>query len=168
MSGSLMNEARTMRNAGPFRRTVNPKVRERSSPAVAAGFTLIELMIVVVIVGILAAIVYPSYQESVRKSRRAEAKTLLNDAAARQEQYFTQNKQYASTLAQLRMNATSPGRWYSLQEPTVDTSADGTNIGYTLQANPNNAQTSDTKCGSFTLTSTGVRDATGTLPGSCW
>lgn len=132
------------------------------------GFTLIELMVVVVIVAILAAIVYPSYQDSVRKSRRAEAKALLNDAAARQEQYFTQNKQYASTLTALGItNPDSPGGWYRLSAPAV-TTVGGQNVAYTLRADPRNAQTADTRCGSFTLTSTGVRGATGTAPTTCW
>lgn len=67
----------------------------------STGFTLIELMIVVAIVGILAAIAYPSYQEYVLRGNRSEAQALLNDAAARQERYYTQNNTYADTTAKL-------------------------------------------------------------------
>ena len=64
----------------------------------APGFTLIELMITVAVVGILAAIAYPSYQDSIRKSRRADAKSALLDAAHRQERFFTENNQYTNVL----------------------------------------------------------------------
>ncbi len=58
------------------------------------GFTLIELMIVVAVVGILAAVAYPSYQESVRKARRAEGRTALMEMLQQQERYMTQNNTY--------------------------------------------------------------------------
>ncbi|MFI3186333.1 MAG: prepilin-type N-terminal cleavage/methylation domain-containing protein, partial [Methylococcaceae bacterium] len=54
-----------------------------------AGFTLIELMVTVAIVGILAAIAYPSYQDSVRKSRRADASGALLGLANAMERHFT-------------------------------------------------------------------------------
>lgn len=59
------------------------------------GFTLIELMVVVAIVGILAAIGYPSYQTHIRKGNRASAQAFLMDAAQRQQQYFLDNRSYA-------------------------------------------------------------------------
>ena len=61
------------------------------------GFTLIELMVAVAIVGILAAIAIPSYQESMRKSRRADAQSALLSAANGMERYFTQNNTYCDT-----------------------------------------------------------------------
>lgn len=65
------------------------------------GFTLIELMVVVVIVGILAAIAYPSYQSYILKGNRASAQAFLMDAAQRQAQYFLDNRTYAPDLATL-------------------------------------------------------------------
>lgn len=59
-----------------------------------AGFTLVELMIVVAIVGILAAIAYPSYIDSVRKGRRAEGRAAIANLLQQQERFFTQNNRY--------------------------------------------------------------------------
>ena len=56
----------------------------------SAGFTLIEVMIVVVIIGILASIAYPSYNEYVKRGNRTEGQVFLSDAAARQERYSSQ------------------------------------------------------------------------------
>ena len=58
------------------------------------GFTLVELMIVVAIVGILAAIAYPSYIESVRKGKRTEGRAALTSLLQQQERFFTQNNRY--------------------------------------------------------------------------
>ena len=58
------------------------------------GFTLVELMVVIVIVGILASIAVPAYNDSVRKGRRADAKSTLTTVAARMEQYFMDNKTF--------------------------------------------------------------------------
>ncbi|MDO8959998.1 MAG: type IV pilin protein, partial [Rhodocyclaceae bacterium] len=60
------------------------------------GFTLIEVMIVVVIIGILASIAFPSYQEYVRRGNRSAAQAQMMDIASRQQQFFLANRQYAS------------------------------------------------------------------------
>ena len=67
----------------------------------ARGFTLIELMIVVAIVGILAGIAYPSYMDHVRKGNRAKAQAFLMDVAQRQQNYLVVRRRYAATLQEL-------------------------------------------------------------------
>lgn len=65
------------------------------------GFTLVELMVVVVIIGILAMVAYPSYQESVLKTRRADGQGLLLEIMNSQERYYTQNNTYTTDLTDL-------------------------------------------------------------------
>lgn len=135
------------------------------------GFTLIELMITVAIIGILASIAYPSYQESVRKSRRVDAKNALLDMASRQERFFSVNNKYSVTAGDLGYSAlpyavSSSGgsSYYQLSIATTDSGKT-----WTAAAKPTGAQASDL-CSSFTLTDAGTRAVTGTAPSgsSCW
>src|SRR5690554_6942881 len=112
------------------------------------GFTLIEVMIVVAIIGILAAIAYPSYDEYVKRGNRTEGQALLMDVAARQERYFSQNNEYADTAAKLNVSTNSETGKYTLTIATTD--------GYTLTATQ---QFNDTKCGNLTLNALGVKGA---------
>lgn len=70
-----------------------------------AGFTLIELMVVVVIVGILAMVAYPSYQNSVLKTRRADGQALLMSIVNAEERYFTKNNTYTTDMTDLGYTA---------------------------------------------------------------
>ena len=137
------------------------------------GFTLIELMIVVAVVAILAAIAYPSYQEYVKRSRRVEGQSLLNDAAARQERWRAQNGSYmtdttATGIPKLKLPQVdkSENGYYTLSLSVV--ANDG---GYTLKATRAGAQASDSKCGDFTLDAAGKKDIAAGTPGTvekCW
>ncbi|MDZ4191665.1 MAG: type IV pilin protein [Pseudomonas sp.] len=131
------------------------------------GFTLIEVMIVVLIIGILAAIAYPNYSEYVNRGNRSEGQAFLNDVSARQERYFSQNNAYItndSDVAKLALkngNTSETGK-YELALSKVDN--DG---GYTLTAKE---QFNDTKCGNLTLNARGVRGRTGSGMSAedCW
>ena|SRR5690554_4738767 len=130
------------------------------------GFTLIEVMIVVAIIGILAAIAYPSYDEYVKRGNRTEGQAFLSDVAARQERYFSQNNKYITAVGDIAKlglsNANSPTSKYTLAIATV--ANDG---GYTLTANQ---QFGDTKCGNLSLNALGVknRSGSGKSVNDCW
>lgn len=140
----------------------------RSSSVLNKGFTLIEMVIVVVLIGILVSIAYPSYQEYIIRSNRTEGMAILNDAAARQERYFAQNNLYItaqSDITKLGVATTSSTGKYSLALSKVND--DG---GYTLTATPQGSQTRDTKCGSLVLNALGTKSATaeGASVDTCW
>jgi len=128
------------------------------------GFTLIEVMIVVVIVAILAAIAFPSYQRYVLRSHRTEGQALLSEAAARQERYYSQNNAYANTAAALNMTGYVNGlQYYNLGISNV------TATTYTLTATAKGAQAGDKECLTLTLDQAGTRGNTGTGTGTtCW
>jgi type IV pilus assembly protein PilE len=139
------------------------------------GFTLIELMIAVAIIGILAAIAVPSYQESVNKSRRADAKATLLGLANAMERQFTETnsfKKAAGTTATptdtgvplfYAVDSNTTGKYYDV---TINAADD---TSYTLWAAPKGGQSHD-KCGTFKLTHTGDKSFTGAggTQADCW
>lgn len=140
-----------------------PKTSRR--PATERGFTLIELMITVAVVGILAAIAYPSYQEYILRSRRAEAQSLLGEAAARQERWRAQNGSYTTTVANLRLayGDKSEHGFYTLTMDRV--AGDG---GYTLTATRSASQAADKRCGNFSLNAVGIKGVSAGTVADCW
>ncbi len=129
------------------------------------GFTLVELVVVVAMVGILAAIAIPNYQDSVKKSRRMDAEGALVGFANAMERYFTEHNSYKSAATGGGDTGSPPATLYSNQSP-VDggtkyydlriSAADDTT--YTLEATPAGAQAGDL-CGVLTVDNTGVKNA---------
>lgn len=112
-----------------------------------AGFTLIELMIVVAIVGILAAIAYPSYTDSVRKGRRAEAITALYQLQLAEEKWRANNAAYTSTLSDLGIAATVPASGTAYYDIAIAAGANGTSFSATATAKSTGGQNQDKASG---------------------
>ena len=132
------------------------------------GFTLIELMIVVAIVGILSAIAYPSYTEYIARGHRADARTGLLQAQQWLERASTATGVYPTALP---ANLTWAGD--TTKRYTIGFQAGNTNAAFTLVATrrAGGPQAAD-RCGDFTVTNTGVRSAlnyaSGTTATECW
>jgi type IV pilus assembly protein PilE len=127
----------------------------------AAGFTLIELIVAVAIIGILATIAYPAYQQQIRKSRRAEAQSFLMSVAARQQQFLLDTRAYAATVSGVGVPVPSAvGAHYTL---TLAVAA-GPPPSYTLTATPLAAQAYET-CGALSIDQAGAKTA---ATGGCW
>jgi type IV pilus assembly protein PilE len=127
------------------------------------GVTLIELMITVAIIGILAAIVYPSYRQYLVQTNRTEGMAALQQAAVRQERYFSNNSTYANTMNLAAANIadeTERGH-YAI---TAVACAGGTIATcYVMTATAQGGQTDDAGCTTLTLDSTGDKS-----PDACW
>ncbi|WP_198171766.1 type IV pilin protein [Pseudohalioglobus lutimaris] len=148
-----------------------PPLAGRPAGGLAAGFTLMEVMIVVVIVGILLAVALPSYNSSLEKGRRADAKAALLDASNRQEQFMLDRSTYTLNMTELGFGAdpmvSEEGHY------TVDAAACAAGTiqrCYVLTATPvaGGAQANDTRCTTLILDSTGAKTATGSDLNNCW
>jgi type IV pilus assembly protein PilE len=132
------------------------------------GFTLIELMITVAIVGILTSVGYPSYQHHIQKAKRVEAQGALVSMATAMEQWRVENNNdytgvTAATVFAAQVPTDGTGtKTYDLDIPAATLLA----TSYVLKATPVNSDT----CGILTLSSTGEKGANGTSPDTagCW
>jgi type IV pilus assembly protein PilE len=147
------------------------------------GYTLIEILIVVAILGLLAAIAIPSYQNSILASNRSVAQAALLDLANRQEQFYLDNRTYTADLTNLGgmvfSNGGSSAVAFNDNHSLVD-SASGERLyfvqilsanatAFAISATPQLVQADDAECGALSLTSFGVKGETGTASVSdCW
>ena len=147
---------------------MNPMTRE--NPAASRlpsrrprGFTLIELMITVVVIGILAAIAMPIYLHQVREARRTEARNALLELASREERYFATNSQYTDVAASLGYSSSGNTQWpvtldsgfYQIEVYKVDNTQNPPYFELGVTVVPGTDQANDTSCQSFWVDSTG-------------
>ena len=129
------------------------------------GWTLLELMITLVVLAILTAIAYPSYTSHLIKSRRADGKALLYQAAQREQQFFTSNNAFTATAGSggLDISTSSGEGHYTLSIAATATT-------YTLTATRVGTQTKDSLCGDLTLNHLGARGISGGTSSAdkCW
>lgn len=135
----------------------DPGMKRQNTPM--KGFTLIELMIVVVIIAVLAAIAYPLYMSQVHQARRVDAKAALKTAINRGEQFYSQAHHYPNKLSQIDMNTTTDNGTYKLSI------AKSSKTKFKVVAKPQGAQAGD-ECGKLTLRANGETAAEG--DSDCW
>lgn len=126
-----------------------------------AGFTLIELMIVVAIIAIIAAIALPSYQEYVRRAHRTDAQAALMELSQFMERHYTQHQSYQGATLPFNTSPKSGQTFYNLSLEAANTGANR----YELSATPQSMMTQDS-CGRMTLNHLGVKTAAGGA--ACW
>lgn len=144
---------------------IHPGVRRRP----IAGFTLIELMITVAIIAILAAVAMPSYQDYVRKSRRADAQSFMQEVVARQQHFLVDRRAYGTSITGSTstggLGMTLPTNVSSFYTVTMATDNAATPPSFTVTATPSGNQVYE-KCGTLTIDQRGVKNASGS--GTCW
>lgn len=138
---------------------VNGLSKGNNGVKASKGFSLIELLTVLIITGILASISYPSYRNYIVRAHRTDGQTALLDLACRMEMYYAEHNTWKTAtigtgnLTDVLSHKQSPEGWYNLSV------IQATDTDYTLQATPTHMQ--DTRCQSLTLTSSGVKGITG-------
>lgn len=140
----------------PMDATVNPEPRRTSAAAPHRGFTLIELMVALVVVGIISAVALPAYRQQVAKGRRADAITALSAVLQAQERWRTNNSAYAASLSTLFPNdaapSISPAGHYALALAGLG-AVPSFVAGYTVSATPNSTglQANDSDCANMSI-----------------
>jgi type IV pilus assembly protein PilE len=137
------------------------------------GFTLIELMIVVAVVGILATIAYPSFQDYVRRAARAEARAAMLHMAQLQERNFSDRGAYVAIASGLRSDGWQSANWSGSDFNTrkydvtvaLNVASGSTTLPFVITATP---LTADAKCGNLTLASDGTRGSSAGDLATCW
>jgi type IV pilus assembly protein PilE len=127
----------------------------------AAGFTLIELMVALVVAGLLASLALPAFFDSMRKSRRSDAFAALTAAQQAQERWRANNASYGADLATLGLAGVSPNGHYQVEVSAADATS------YTLVATSRGSQTSDTRCATIALRAAGGNLQYGSACASC-
>ena len=136
-----------------------------------SGFSLIEIMVVLAIVGILTAVALPAYQESRMSAGRADGKNALMEVVSIQERFYSNNFSYsthANPLASPSVaSVTSDDGNYVISVAAC--AGVGNTIGncFVATATPQGPQANDS-CGNLTVTNTGVRAAAGGTVQECW
>jgi len=145
------------------------------------GFSLMELLVTIVILGILASIAYPTYTEQIRKSRRADAKAALLELSQRQENFYVDNNKYAGALSELLgkssgvvggftvtgTTALSKDKYYEISIEEAGARS------FIMNAEPatNSPQEQDTACIKMTINSAGQKTALNSSSdegSNCW
>ncbi len=144
---------------------------KKSTKPLQRGFTLIEVMIVVAIVGILAAIAYPSYMEHIRKGNRADAEASLMQLSQFMERYYTGTGRYSKTAGQTDVPDNPAPPYPTGTNYTFTITVGNAGTSYTATATPNSSGVmANDKCGNLTLTNTGLKSQTGAgaTTADCW
>jgi type IV pilus assembly protein PilE len=149
----------------------------------STGFTLLELMIVVAIIGVITAIAIPSYQESVQKSRRAEARGQLLEVAQYLQRFYSQNDSFStdrsgaataipSALAMVPRTADAGSQAYDISFTTAAPGSENPSItAFKIQAvRKANGPMATDKCGDFVVDNTGARSVLNASDSvaNCW
>ncbi len=142
------------------------KNKMRNKSTIPLGFTLVELLVTIIVIGILISIAYPSYKDYIMKSRRTDALQTLSQDQLILERCYSSNFSYSAACGALpAFPQTSTQGFYSITISNLGTST------YTLTATPIGAQAQDTTCASISVNQANARtasDSTNTSQSVCW